>query len=145
MPDSADPEAAALELIADGNRVHRGTLDTAEGYIAERYRDGRRGRSAPPASWAPAIEAYMLTLPAAGRPAASMALRRIQVVRMTRELGLRPAEVTGEMLVSWFGSHTEWSIETRRSERAAVRSFWARAYKAGRVPHYLGDERGGPR
>lgn len=43
------------------------------------------------------------------------------------------------MLVGWFGKHP-WSLEHRRSTRSAVRGFFSWAYKAGRVPRYLGDE-----
>jgi integrase/recombinase XerC len=48
--------------------------------------------------------------------------------------------VTGEMLVAWFGGHTAWKLETRRSERACVRGFFAWAYQTKRVPDYLSDE-----
>ena len=43
------------------------------------------------------------------------------------------------MLVDWFGRQTRWSSEHRRSNRSAVRGFFSWAYKAGRVPVYLGD------
>jgi integrase len=69
----------------------------------------------------------------------SIELRRIQLARMARELHAKPPEVTGEMLVAWFGGHTEWKPETRRSDRAAVRGFFAWAYQTKRVPDYLGD------
>ena len=42
------------------------------------------------------------------------------------------------MLVDWFGQQ-EWSPEHRRSNRSAVRGFFAWAYKMGRVPEYPGD------
>jgi integrase/recombinase XerC len=42
--------------------------------------------------------------------------------------------------VAWFGGHTAWKLETRRSERACVRGFFAWAYQTKRVPDYLGDE-----
>ena len=132
-----------IELRANGEAVHCGDIDSVQGYIAERCPDGRRNRPASrrePAAWTPLIDGYMLTLAAAGRPAASMKLRRIQLCRMARELAVPPVEVTGEMLVAWFGGHTDWKIETRRSERAAARGFFAWAYKSKRVAHYLGDE-----
>jgi hypothetical protein len=60
------------------------------------------------------IDDHMLTLAAAGRPPATMALRRVQLVRMARDIGGHPADVTGQQLVEWFGSQTGWTTETRR-------------------------------
>jgi integrase/recombinase XerC len=132
--------AGVIELFtADGERVHRGSPATAEAYIAERYARARRGRSALPAAWSKIGDDYMLTLAAAGRPQTTMELRRIQLARMARELDAPPDRVTAETLIAWFGGHTEWAIETRRSERTAVRGFFAWAYKTKRVPDYLGD------
>ena len=61
----------------------------------------------------------MLTLGAAGQPPTTTELRRIQLVRMARDIGGRPADVAGEKFVEWFGRQTGWTIETRRSYRAA--------------------------
>jgi integrase len=94
----------------------------------------------------------MLNLAAAGQPPTSLTLRRIQLVRMARDLGGCPADVTADVLVAWFGAQTSWKIETRRSYRAAVRGFWRWAYRTKRVPSHLADElpkvrehRGAPR
>jgi integrase/recombinase XerC len=131
-------------FAADGAIMVSGQLEAAESYLAEHYphkhgRNTGRRRAEPPA-WTPMLDDYMLTLSAAGRPPTSIELRRIQLARMARELGVPPAEVTGEMLVAWFGGRTEWKLETRRSERACVRGFFAWAYQTKRVPDYLGDE-----
>jgi hypothetical protein len=69
----------------------------------------------------------MLTLAAAGQPPTTTELRRIQLVRMARDIGGRPADVAGEKFVAWFGRQTGWTIETHRSYRAGIRgSFrWA--------------------
>ena len=58
--------------------------------------DPRRARTAVPAAWAQMIDNYLVTLSAAGRPRTTMTLRRIQLVRMARELGVAPSEITGE-------------------------------------------------
>jgi hypothetical protein len=58
------------------------------------------------------------------------------LARMARELGAPPDRVNAEMLVAWFGSHTEWKPETRRSSRAAARGFFRWAYKAKRIRDY---------
>lgn len=93
-----------------------------------------------PAAWAALIEDYLVTLAAAGQSSMTMELRRIQLGRVGRELGGRPADVTGPALVAWFGGHCEWSLETRRSNRAAAVGFFRWAYRAGQVPVYLADE-----
>lgn len=93
-----------------------------------------------PATWAALIEDYLVTLAAAGQPPTTIKLRRIQLGRMGRELGGRPADVTAPALVAWFGGHCEWKLETRRSNRAAAVGFFRWAYRAGRVPTYLADE-----
>jgi hypothetical protein len=64
------------------------------------------------------IDDYIVTLTAAGQPATSLALRRIQLVRMARDLGGHPTDVTAETLVAWFGNCTGWRTETRRNYRA---------------------------
>ena len=82
----------------------------------------------------------MLTLAAAGQPPTTTELRRIQLVRMARDIGGRPADVAGEKFVEWFGRQTGWTIETRRSYRAGIRGFFRWAYRTKRVPDHLADE-----
>ncbi|MGH7732830.1 MAG: tyrosine-type recombinase/integrase, partial [Gemmatimonadales bacterium] len=113
--------------------------------------DRRYGPGAPP-EWEPLIDDYMHTLAAAGQPKTTMTLRRIQLVRMARELGCRPDQLTGTRLVEWFGGRPDWTTETRRSNRAAVRCLLRWAYKTGRIGVHLADElptvrekRGAPR
>ena len=76
----------------------------------------------------------MLTLAAAGQPPTTTELRRIQLVRMARDIGGRPADVAGEKFVEWFGRQTGWTIETRRSYRAGIRGFFRWAYRTKPVP-----------
>ncbi|MGB8186775.1 MAG: hypothetical protein WCF37_17290 [Pseudolabrys sp.] len=82
----------------------------------------------------------MLTLAAAGQPPTTTELRRIQLVRMARDIGGRPADVAGEKFVEWFGRQTGWTIETRRSYRAGIRGFFRWAYRTKPVPDHLADE-----
>lgn len=97
--------------------------------------------SKPPVSeaWSWAIDDYLHVIAAGGQREATRTLRRHQLHYLARCLGCPPDEVTADMLVGWFGKHTHWSSEHRRSSRSAVRGFFSWAYKAGRVPNYLGD------
>src|SRR6202171_823556 len=126
-----------------GRVVETGQLTAIEAYLAERFLPRRlapQSGTKAPTAWAQIIDGYMLTLAAAGQPRTTMELRRIQLVRMARDLGGRPADVTGEKLVEWFGRQTEWTIETRRSYRAGIRGFFRWAYRTKRVPDHLADE-----
>src|SRR6476620_1710471 len=82
----------------------------------------------------------MLTLGAAGQPPTTTELRRIQLVRMARDIGGRPADVAGEKFVEWFGRQTGCTIETRRSYRAGIRGFLRWPYRTKPVPDHLADE-----
>jgi integrase/recombinase XerC len=131
------------ELSSDDDLVLAGTLNTVEMYVGERY--GRRNPgpqpwARPPKTWVPAIDDYLATLVAAGQTVATIKHRRHQLGQMARELGGAPAEVTGERLVAWLGTHTEWSIEHRRSNRSAARLFFLCVYKTGRIPVHVADE-----
>jgi integrase/recombinase XerC len=64
-----------------------------------------------PPAWAQIIDDYMLSLAAAGQSATSLTLRRIQLLRMARDMGGSPTDVTGDMLVAWFGAQTGWKTE----------------------------------
>ena len=87
-----------------------------------------------PAAWAQIIDDYMLTLAAAGQPPTTTELRRIQLVRMARDIGGRPADVAGETFVEWFGRQTGWTIETRRSYRAGIRGSFQDHTEPSRCP-----------
>ena len=87
-----------------------------------------------PAAWAQIIDDYMLTLAAAGQPPTTTELRRIQLVRMARDIGGRPADVAGEKFVEWFGRQTGWTIETRRSYRAGIRGSFRWPYRTNGCP-----------
>jgi integrase len=132
--------------VRDGDTVlHQGGIADTEAYLASHH-PGRPpgGKPKPeyavPPAWAQIIDDYMLSLAAAGQPPTSLTLRRIQLVRMARDLGGSPADVTADMLVAWVGAQTGWKTETRRNYRAAVRGFWRWAYRTKRVRDHLADE-----
>lgn len=91
-----------------------------------------------PAAWAAMVGDYCLHLAAAGLSARTLDARRRALSRIGRGLGRPPAEVTGELLVEWFGRQ-QWKPETRRFYRAAAREFFRWAHRAGHVPAYIGD------
>jgi integrase/recombinase XerC len=139
-------ERGAVLTLRDGETVvHRGGIADTESYLAVHH-PGRRpgGKPKPecavPSAWAQIINDYILTLAAAGQPPTSLTLRRIQLVRMARDIGGSPTDVTADTLVAWFGAQTGWKTETRRNYRAAVRGFWRWAYRTKRVPEHLADE-----
>lgn len=85
-----------------------------------------------PLAWAEPIEAWLLTLHAAGRPATTIALRRYQLTRAAHALARDPWDVTGDHLTGWIGRQT-WKAETLRSWRAALRGFYGWAVETGRT------------
>lgn len=90
--------------------------------------------------WPTMIDDYLDTLRAAGRSERTIELRNIQLTAMARELGGRPKDVTGADLIRWLAHHTDWKIETRRSNRAAARLFFLWAFKAKRIPAHIADD-----
>jgi integrase/recombinase XerC len=146
-----------LELLDGDTVIYRGGIADTERYLATNH-PGRppggkpRPECAVPPAWAKIIDEYMLSVAAGGAPPTSLTLRRIQLVRMARDLGGVPTDVTADKLVAWFGAKTGWKTETRRNYRACVRGFWRWAYRTKRVPDHLADElpkvrehRGAPR
>jgi integrase len=131
------------ELRDTDGVVFAGDLPTVEAYVADRYvgrKPGPAVSAVPPAEWAPMIDDYAATLVAAGQTPATIDHRRKYVIRMARELGVGPAEVTGEQLVGWLGSHSNWATETRRAARSSVRLFFLWAYQARRIPVHIADD-----
>jgi len=136
---------AVFTLYRGEEMLHRGDVDDVAAYLSRHHPrrppgGQRKPEYAAPPAWAQIIDDCVLSLAAAGQPQTSLTLRRIQLVRMARDIGGRPADVTGDMLVAWFGAQTGWKTETRRNYRAAVRGFWRWAYRTNRVPDHLADE-----
>jgi len=85
-----------------------------------------------PAGWRGWIEAWLVSLRAAGRPDTTIRLRRYQLERVAEDFGpVHPGTVSGDALVAWMGSQ-DWQAETRRSWRSALRSFYGWAHASGR-------------
>lgn len=120
----------------DNRVVARGDYASVLAHMPDRRKYAGQGK--PNSDWQALIDDYMLVLRAAGQPATTTGLRRIQLARMGRELGGIPAELTAERLVAWFGAQS-WASETRRSNRGAIRGFLRWAYKTGRIPVHLAD------
>lgn len=83
-------------------------------------------------AWSEALGAWEDWLKAADRPASTRYLRTYQVRRFAEEHA-DPWAVDGDALVSWLAGKA-WALETRRSYRAALRSFYGWAHRSGRIP-----------
>lgn len=86
-----------------------------------------------PAAWVGIIDDYLTAQRAAGRPRTTLGTRRAHLARMARDLKCQPGEVTGDNLLRWFGKPRAWQIETRRSYRNTLRSFFGWAHATGRL------------
>lgn len=85
-----------------------------------------------PVSWVAPLELWEAWLRAADRPATTRYLRDYQMRRFAAESDAHPWDVTTDQLVAWLGGQ-EWATETRRSYRAALRSFYGWAHTSGRI------------
>ncbi|SNS57338.1 tyrosine-type recombinase/integrase [Rhodococcoides kyotonense] len=83
--------------------------------------------------WSDLLSGYISHERAAGRPWTSISTRRAHVSRMSRELNVPPAEVTGLMLKDWFGLQDQWKTETRRGYRNSMRAFFGWACSESRI------------
>lgn len=84
------------------------------------------------ADWDRAITDWTTHLRAAGRPQTTIRLRSAQLRRLARHVRPGPWTLTGAQLVTYAASQ-EWGTESRRSFRAATRSFYAWAIDAGHL------------
>lgn len=83
--------------------------------------------------WEKNITDWIKWQAAAGRSTGTLKLRRQQITRLAREVGgISPWEVNTEDLIGWLGNGS-WDGSTRRSHRAAVRSFYAWGSATGRT------------
>lgn len=83
--------------------------------------------------WAQAISEWHDWLRAADRPPTTRYLRDYQLRRFaSQHADLRPEDITLDVLTDWLGGQ-RWSTETRRSYRAALRSFFGWAHLTGRL------------
>lgn len=84
-------------------------------------------------TWGNAIAGWVAWLVAGAARAATVELRRSQIERLGGEVGRRsPWDVTTADLAAWLAGHG-WAVETLRSHRAAVRSFYGWAHASGHI------------
>lgn len=84
-------------------------------------------------TWAEPIGAWVSWLLAGSFPASTLYLREYQLRRFAVDRpGLSPWEVTPDDLSRWMSAR-EWSPETRRTYRSALRSFYGWAHATGRT------------
>ncbi len=83
-----------------------------------------------PPAWAEPVAAHLDYLLAAGATTHTLRLRRHWLRQLAERVGLGPWEATPMMLVS-FLARSDWSPETRKSARSAVRVFyrWAEDFE----------------
>lgn len=84
-----------------------------------------------PTPWRQPIGDYLTAEAAAGRPPQTLATRRSHLERVARALRCAPADVDGGRLLGWFARQSQWSMETRRSYRTTLRSFFKWAVATG--------------
>lgn len=92
-----------------------------------------------PPEWVSIIDDHLAHMVGAGLSVATRQQRRNQLVRMARELGMPPQEVTARALASWFSIHPEWKPATRRTHRCTARGFFTWAHRTGRLSVDLTD------
>jgi integrase len=86
-------------------------------------------------AWITAIEDWTTWLQAAGAPTSTLRLRRHQIRNLAeRHLQTSPWRLGADELTRYMG-RPRWAAETRRSVRAALRSFYGWAQATGRVRH----------
>lgn len=85
-----------------------------------------------PPKWLDALELYLASERAAGRPATTQRTRRDHLGHLGRRIGVDPFEVTAEELVA-FAAAQEWSPSTRRSRRTTFQSFYRWAVATARI------------
>lgn len=83
--------------------------------------------------WATALREWRDWLVCAGRPTTTIQLRMYQMRRFASGHP-RPWDQTQQSLTAWLAEQ-DWSTETRRSYRSALRGFYAWAVAAGYAAH----------
>lgn len=82
----------------------------------------------------PAIADWTDYLIAAGRPKTTRQLRQYQLTRYASDQMVGPWRQTTDDMVQWLAGK-DWSSETRRSYRSALRNFYKWAYATARMSH----------
>jgi integrase/recombinase XerC len=82
-------------------------------------------------AWTTALDDFTAWMRAAGRAPGTIRLRRLQLLDLAREYA-DPWTVTGDALTRWL-SNADWKAETRKSHRAAARTFYDWAVRTDRL------------
>lgn len=85
-----------------------------------------------PAAWQTEITSWCSRLLVEDASEETVKLRRWHLNRVARALGGSPWTVTEDQLIDWIAART-WKRETRRSNLASLRQFWAWGLKTGRA------------
>lgn len=83
--------------------------------------------------WRMALAGWRAWLVAAGRPHSTIKLRTYQVTRFAAEHA-DPWSQTQVTLIAWLAAQN-WSIESRRSYRSALRGFYGWAHASGHISY----------
>lgn len=122
---------AASAGLSQGTRLHVSTGPGSASSVTV-YGRGRVLLPITPA-WQRVIEPWVDWMASAGRPPTSLYLREYQVRRLgNAHPRLDPFAVTTDDLARWMAGQT-WQNETRRSYRAALRSFYGWAHATGQM------------
>lgn len=81
--------------------------------------------------WTTAIADYLTAQRAAGAPATTCTTRRHHLQHLASSTLASPWRLSSAELVDYMGAHS-WALETRRSRRTTLRSFYGWAVTAGR-------------
>jgi integrase len=131
-------QRGSVFAVRDGDiTLAVGPLGVVDAYLIERRKPTSPGpprTTYAPITWAPTIDRYLLTLAAAGQRPLTLRLRSFQLCQVARGLDCPPEQVTGEMLINWFGRQQHWTPEGRKSYRAGIRGFFEWAHHSGRLP-----------
>lgn len=83
--------------------------------------------------WETVIEEWRDWMKAASRPATTMRLRTYQLRRFAADHG-HPWDPTQKTIITWLAGQN-WSAESRRSYRSALRTFYTWAQASGYIDH----------
>lgn len=111
-------------------------MSAMQGRIAESRTTNPRARKVWPrdSEWSEAIDAYLAYFEGKGVSPNSVALRRYQLCRLSMEVGKRLGDVTEADLSGWLG-RPSWSLQSRRTHRSAVTTFFRWCAKTRRTDH----------
>lgn len=91
-----------------------------------------------PGAWVVPLGDFLTWLRASNRPDSTIYLRSYQLRRFAIDVGVDPFDATTDLLVDYIAGKgrpniREWSNNTRRGMRNALRSFYGWAYNSGRM------------